>query len=257
MLKHEDNPQSSPQSAAQIRVTPEELAVALARLEARREGETDGTISIGEAVSELGVTATPEAIWAEVQAARVQQATARTKRPTHRQRLALLSAMGLGLIGLIGWWSTPHAADDQATPAVALPAPQPVPARISFQSDLLVGDAHGKLVMLSEVGDNHPVRCRYGDGSFQQFIPGDNAPQWQLIKHDGKVYVRGRTLPMSPKVFSSYGADVTAVANDPGFSIPITLPVSGFKVVPGAGNDIQFHAVNIHLDQHAYEKWQP
>ena len=253
MLKHD----FIEEPAARIRVTPEELAAALARLEARREGEAGTTISIGEAVSELGVMAAPEAVWAEVQAARAQQTKAWKKRPTHRQRLALLSAAGLGLIGLIGWWSTPHAANDQNTPAVAVLAPQPAPAPISFNPDLLVGDTHGKLVMLSEVGDNQPVRCRYGDGSFQQFIPGDNAPLWELIKHGGKIYVRGRTLPMSPKVFSSYGADVTAVANDPGFSIPITLPVSGFEVVPGAGNDIQFHAVHIHLDQYANEKWKP
>ena len=57
MLKHEDNPQISSQSAAKVRVTPEELAAAITALQIRKEGQT-GTIAIGDAVEELGLDVT-------------------------------------------------------------------------------------------------------------------------------------------------------------------------------------------------------
>lgn len=73
MLKHEDNPQAQPQtppsSAAQVRVTPEELAAAVTALQIRKEGQP-GTIAIGDAVEELGLDVTPEEVLAEVQARR-------------------------------------------------------------------------------------------------------------------------------------------------------------------------------------------
>jgi len=134
-----------------------------------------------------------------------------------------------------------------------------VPVPISLDPNLLVGDAAGKLVMLSEVGDNQPVRCTFDNqGSLlRQYYPSNAQALWTLIKHNGKVYVRGRMLRMSSKVFLSDGADVTNVDNDPLFAVPVTLPLNGFLVLPNVGNEGEFHAVNIHLDKHAYEKWQP
>ena len=255
MLKHEDNPDILSQPAAQVRVTPEELATAVSRIEARKDTDqrrADGTIPIGEAVQQLGLAVTPEEVLAEVQVARAQQAAHR--KPPRRRRLALLSGVGLAVLGLIGWWSVPHATQSQA-PNVNQSAVQETPRRILLDPNLLVGDKTGKLVMLSEVGDDQPVHCRYSGGSFQQFSPGNNVELWQLVKHGGKVYVRGRILKMSPKVFLSQGADVTAVDNDPEFSVPITLAVEGFDVLPGVGSNVEFHAVNIHLDKHVYEKW--
>jgi hypothetical protein len=58
---------------AEERVTSEELTRALARIEARKEQEaqhTAVTIPLGQAVEELGLAATPEEIFAEVQAQR-------------------------------------------------------------------------------------------------------------------------------------------------------------------------------------------
>ena len=54
MLKHEDNSQTPFPSAAQVRVTPEELAAAITALQIRKEGQP-GTIAIGDAVEELGL----------------------------------------------------------------------------------------------------------------------------------------------------------------------------------------------------------
>jgi len=71
MLKHEDKLEAPSQPAAQVRVTPEELATALSRIEARKDAgqrHADGTIPIGEAVQQLGLDTTPEEVLAEVQA---------------------------------------------------------------------------------------------------------------------------------------------------------------------------------------------
>jgi len=77
MLRQEDpHPIPDTLSAAQTRVTPEELAHAIASLEARRldaERVQAGTIPIGEAVRELNLDATPEEVLAEVRAQRAAQ----------------------------------------------------------------------------------------------------------------------------------------------------------------------------------------
>ena len=68
----------------QKRITPEELTTALAAIEAHKREETlrreeearylAHTLPIGQAVSDLSLDATPEEIWAEVQAQRVAAA---------------------------------------------------------------------------------------------------------------------------------------------------------------------------------------
>ncbi len=77
MLRQEDpHPTPDTLSAAQTRVTPEELAHAIATLEARRldaERVQAGTIPIGEAVRELNLDATPEEVLAEVRTQRQAQ----------------------------------------------------------------------------------------------------------------------------------------------------------------------------------------
>lgn len=77
--KHD--PQHS--AAASARVTPEELAQALACIEARQAEQAKqqkATIPIGQAVKELGLNAAPEEILAEIQAQRDQNALRMTDR---------------------------------------------------------------------------------------------------------------------------------------------------------------------------------
>ncbi len=261
MLKHEDTSETPSRSAAQVRVTPEELAAALARLEAR-QGGLEGTIPLGDAVQELGLNTTPEELLREIEAgrARVQENLPQTQ-PKRSNRIGIGAVFALALLlsgGMVAFLRSvpsPPVADSPAI--VTVSAPQAAPKPISLDPNLMVHDASGKLVMLSEVGDNQPVHCRYFGGRFLQANPQDNYESWELIKHDGQIYVRGRILKMSPKVFVSEGVDVTTVGDDPAFAVPITLPVKGFNVVPGAGSYVEFHAINIHLDKHAYEKWQP
>jgi len=58
----------------------------------------------------------------------------------------------------------------------------------------------------------------------------------------------------SQKLLLSGGGGVTTIAGDPNFSVPVTLPLDGFTILP-VGSSIQFQAMRIHLDKHAYEKW--
>lgn len=118
------------------------------------------------------------------------------------------------------------------------------------------GDHFDKIELLSEVGDDQPFYCYYdyGSGSFYSYssLTGP-AWSWMLIKHNGQVYVRGGMPRMSAYALQKDGAHVTW---DSDSGIPVTLPLSGFQVIAGTGDEkTGLQAVNIHLDKHAYEKW--
>ena len=268
MLKHEENSVVSSPPAAQVRVTPEELATALSRIEARKDAgqrHVDGTIPIGEAMQQLGVETTPEEVLAEVQAIRQEPRRAKKRRPSVAERLVLSLGLSGILLGLaLGGNSLSQMRSHQAAKPVSISTATPVtsstPKPITLDLKLLVKTASNKLVMLSEVGDNQPVECNYRSGIFQPSLPNNPLFPWTLFKHDGQVYVRGWIPRMSDQAFRT-GTDVSSWTI-PGFEVPVTLPVDGFDVVPGAGgdgagNDTEFHAVNIHLDKYAYGKWQP
>lgn len=92
MLKQDAVPEPPafvpPPSVAQARVTPDELAQALAAIETRRQAEAAhlaGTIPIDQAVSDLHLDATPDEIWIEVQAQRAKASAAPSKLPVQTQ----------------------------------------------------------------------------------------------------------------------------------------------------------------------------
>ncbi len=75
MLKNETEEISLPTSAAQVRVTPEELAAALNVLETEKQEAArhrESTVPIGEVVSEMNLEVTPDEVWAQVQKQRRQ-----------------------------------------------------------------------------------------------------------------------------------------------------------------------------------------
>ncbi len=273
MLRQETN-ETIPPTAAQARVTPEELAAALSRIEARKDAgqrQVDGTIPIGEAVQQLGIDTTPEEVLAEVQAIRQEPMRTKKRQPSIAQRLVLSLGLSGILLGIaLDVNGLRQMRSHQSAKPVSLsstPQPSNAPKSISLDPNLMVQDTSDKLVMLSEVGDNQPVRCNYSDGSFQSSYGGLSS--WILIKHDGQVYVRAWIPHISKQAIQNNGADVSTwesdlLASDPSHTshVPITLPLNGFQVTPSDGDDEvskneEFHAVNIHLDKHAYEKWQP
>lgn len=120
-----DEHNSAQPSAAQARVTPEELAQAVARIEARqaeqqaqaaREAEM---IPIGQAVEELGLGMAPEEILAEIEAQRTQNtrrmAEGLAEVPLPRTPLAVSTAASASLPAPLGVVSQPP---------TAVPAPQ-------------------------------------------------------------------------------------------------------------------------------------
>ena len=262
MLKHEDAPQAAPQTppAAKVRVTPEELAAAVTALQIRKEGQP-GTIAIGDAVEELGLDVTPEEVLAEVQARR--QAKPKQLRSRAWDRAVL--ALGLGGIALWGSFclmptypfEDASTISSNMTTVTGVPSGETASTRIKVAPNLMVGDASGKVMMLSEAKDNQPVRCTLVNSStpeFIQYFPNDSGDSWTLIKHGDKLYVRGWILRLSPRVVRQYGVDVSR-SRDANFVVPVTLPLKGFIVSPEVGSNAEFHAVNVSFDQHAYEKW--
>ena len=272
MLNHEQPPESLSPPASQVRVTPEELAAALARLEARRAG-ADGKIAIGDAVNELSLDATPEEVLAEVRAGQNQPQAVKPRSPVSLgQRLYFVAAiLTVGITALWAGTTTVTPADMAAStpnPVISYDAPVEKPhsqqspvqtfQHISVDSTLLVSDMSDKMLLLSEIGNNQPVHCGYNDITFTERYPGNSGLPFTLIKHGGKLYVRGWIIKMSPAVLAQDGADVSTTG-DPNYAVPITLAVRGFTVsslTPSwQSPDAAFHARNIKLDQHAYEKW--
>ena len=255
MLKHEDTSPTLSPSAAQVRVTPEELAAAVTALQIRKEGQP-GTIAIGNAVEELGLDVTPEEVLAEVQA---QRQTAKPKKKRDYRALACAAACLL-LPFIVGGISqvTQHPSPSASFDVIVTPEASQF---LVDPNHLQVGDtASKKLVLMSEVGDNNPVHTLlYNRHDWGDYYPSHSSSSWTLIKHKGAVYVRGWIMPVSKKLMQQDGVEVENRRSTEK-SIPITLPLTGFKVEPKVSNGsemetTEFHAENVHLDKHAYEKW--
>jgi len=270
MLKHEDNSQAPAQSAARVRVTPEELAAAVTALQIRKEGQP-GTIAIGDAVEELGLDVSPEEVLAEVEARRVKP----KRRLDYRALACAIACIALPGVIFVVFSMLPQptqpsvsltnsAISSNTPPSTAMPT-DTLPTDVvrdagSIQLDLLslrVSNASGKLMFISEAKDHQAVQCLLEDqfSSFNSYSPGcPKSLLWTLIKHDRQWYVRGWIPKLSKELLQREGADVDnrRVA---GYSVPVTLALSNFKVPPAGGGNVQFHANDIHLDSHAYEKW--
>ncbi|GDX40318.1 hypothetical protein LBMAG21_06100 [Armatimonadota bacterium] len=68
MLQHEQEEQRGYVSPiSNLRVTPSELAQAVAAIESRREGIEQDTIAIGDAIEQLGLRVSPQDVYSEIQ----------------------------------------------------------------------------------------------------------------------------------------------------------------------------------------------
>ncbi len=260
MLRHDDSSEISAPPAAQVRVTPQELAAALARLEAR-QGSLDGTIPLGEAVQELGLNATPEELLREIEAGRARQHENQPRtHPPASNRLAVSVIFAFALVlfgGMVAFLRAPV----QSSPAVAVispAAPQAAPIRIP--DNLLVRRPDHKMALLSEVPDGQPVLCDLAGtengAHFTDFAP--NYAHWTLIRHGGRAYLRGWISDMSDTALRSKVVEVQPTigyGNTGTHPVPVTLPLDGFQSVPGLTNDTLISASHIVPDGHLKEKW--
>jgi hypothetical protein len=166
--------------AAEVRVSPEELAAALSRLEARREQEAaqrKSTVPIGETLRELGIDRSPEEVLAEVEALRSAQRTAaKGQSLTVQKRLpfalaaACLFAVSLA-VTLVGVRQTRLAPPPaMATPVMATPVMmEPTRVQPTATAGDLNGDGRPDLFVTGP-GGTTLLRPR-GNGRFEAMPP--------------------------------------------------------------------------------------
>ncbi len=178
MLKQTEHTETPATNAASVRVTPEELAAALAHLDAGRDGQ-DGKIAIGRAVEELSLDAAPEDILRAVEAARQQGARRRRSR---RRRLAALLA---GLVAVGGLGTAKWALSPRPAPAASIAAPVRTLSALGNEQQAYV-DTPGLIQAI------HGAPAAQG-----KIYPDRTGIRWGIIKHDGKVYVQAYSLQTS------------------------------------------------------------
>lgn len=276
MLHHEEQNDPAPPPgqaagvpAAQVRVTAEEFARAVARHQARREEAAQhlqGTVSLGDAVQELNIDITPEELLAEVQAARAEQSARAVPQTPRRPRLglavaggSLLLVMSFGLLRTTG----PFTAQSPPT-AVTTPAQQnPSVVSIAAPGTTLVQDTRGGspvLRTLQELPDGVPGRCSLtqtdGHTTFTDFS-NPNA-SWTLVKYDGQVYVRGWIPNMSAQAMQAGGVTLyeqKALVPSGAAPRPVSLRLDRIQSLPGQGDDEMIVAQKVQTDGHFGDRW--
>ena len=168
MLQHEQPATPIVPSAAEARVTPDELNAALKALEDRQSG----TVAIGSVVDELRLNATPEQIWEQVQQQRAQDAAAQMPalqaaamppaitRPRRRVRwwvIAIVGVVGWGALHNVSIQTSPSVTTTSRTITTTLPTIVTVPGQtvtISGDGQDATFAVKGKDVVVSGFGNN-------------------------------------------------------------------------------------------------------
>ena len=227
MLRHDNNSEMNAPPAAQVRVTPQELAAALARPEARQQENHPRTRFL--ASNRAGVSVI---------------------------FVAALVVFG----GMVAFLRAPIHSPLYSPPVAVTASATPQAVPIGIPDTLLVQRPDHKMVLLSEAADNQTVLCNLA-GTEDSAHLADFAPgiyHWTLIKHGGKVYVRGWIGDISGTALRS-----TIVEVHPGaYWVPrgmkpirVTLPLGGFRSPPGLTNDNVISASHLVPDERLKEKW--
>ncbi len=332
MLNHTED-EAEPVPAAQARIKTEELARAVAAIEARRQRDAQalvGTLVIGEAVEELSLDMTPEEILAEVKAQQEEQREQEEQKeasglylheygnasntPSWRMPAWLLAGSVVSVLTIIIWWGTAN----QTQPISSTVYPPPVVTQNypNVNPPFVPGQTPPTFYrtppghMITRIPDGVSFGCApytlervlngekladiqvydgeeaflYGRRHFADGLPLVSpmtiyyrARGWTLIKHKGRVYVRGWAYlpilaPTSIRVFNTPDApEIRDKASE------ITLPTQGVHyegmyarafldppkgMASGSGpypaspsDQLEIRATDVHLDSHAYENW--
>ncbi len=251
--------------AAHVRVTPQELAQATAIVEARRDAEAKrlaDTIALGEAVQQLGLAATPEELFAEVQALRANtQNTTKTETNsevtnqidtttycTWLAGFAVLAPILIMLIAEIGPHISAMGRTDYApaptavqtlpfTPAQAQSfAPAPVANAASVEA-ARVRDMNPGLFQSLDLKEGQSAHCSINE--IKSLARGANpASVWVTRKMSGYTWVVMRQGGTFRVPCYTTSADAIKIANGQPASVsgfkdgdsttPITLPLEKF-----------------------------
>lgn len=206
MINHEPQTEQ-PTPAGQIRLQPDELSRALAAIEQHKQEEAQRlarTIPIEEAVSALSIDATPEEIWAEVQAQRAAEAqrtaeaSAQQAQSTpipQRQARTVTQARGrrrpwrgVLLFGAAFWvlhtmGVVPHLGPHSH------PAPPGLTATLAQIPD--GKQFYGDNAALIQISEGKPLPQVHVNAT----QPFGNS--WTLVKMAGHIYLRAYTLPIT------------------------------------------------------------
>jgi hypothetical protein len=197
----------------QAAITARELAQALASLDARRlqQQHQSAPVAVEQALSELGIEATPDEVRAEVRRLRDTQAAraaaARQTRRRRRWRVGVLALAGVALAGGgLGWLSQElrlrqSARFEQTIAAYRREAARQTHAwRLPEPRTLVLDGTGGKAVVrtLGEVPEGRTVRVSYKDfyggerrTASELMADAAAAGTWHVVKHGGRVYLRG------------------------------------------------------------------
>ena len=269
MLKHENASQTQLPNAAQVRVTPEELAAAVTALQIRKEGQS-GTIAIGDAVEELGLDVTPEEVLAEVQARR--QAAPKKKRQLRGQSFVL----ALGIAGVLLGLAVDSNVLTQAQSIQLVPGTEPY--HLEPRTLALAPVSSKPLIMtLAEAPDGKTVYCSPHaiyvaamSRNTQETQPEIREPvtemNWPVVKYGKELYVRGWIR--SPLSKAAAKLSEVEVFNKPSvpqlgatpqqITLKLDLQTSGVglgyqRLNPDGTGELVFHEPR--LTARAYEKW--
>lgn len=266
MLKRDAAPESltstPPISVAQARVTPDELAEALAAIEARRQAEAAhlaGTIPIEQAVSELHLDSTSDEIWAEVQGQRAKAAAARQRPapifqaiPKHvvpqqviappqtrrrrgwRRLLAPVLVVGVLMgTGVIPHNFTPHGFSPSLLTDKHFPTAAPILRPLTQEPD--GKEVYADDAALVQISEGKPV---------SQITISENATgnRWPLVKMGNHVFLRGY-IASTDSLFSLRGKPLNVYNDnnsgelDGGSVSEVTLPIDKVPLEKSGGNE--------------------
>lgn len=259
MLKQQPLPAEQNTHSAAAPPTTQEIAQAIAALEARKTSRDNNAVqtnTVSEIIDNLGLDMTADDVLAEVRAQRARQA--QTDRPRHavpKWRSVLIAVAALTFSGAVlsSHLTTPEAAPPQAALATSFLI-APAPERFSVPPSALVQDTVGHTLTVktwAEIPDNHAVRYEINPNSV-----------WTIVKHGGKLYVRAWAVPMSATAMGQVSSDnglllfreSSGTDNNVPATVPLTLAADDVTITDDGYN---LRAHHVRLDSHAHEKWNP
>ncbi len=281
----------SPRGTDPRRLSAQELALAVASLEQRQAEAAQSqaeTLTVEEAIRELGLPFSPQEVWAEVQAMR-RRLTAETKSPSRFRAWVTRrkKAVGLTLAAAIVASTVAYGVQTKsvAEELAKYPVQHITLADVSRYEIVRQPTAQGiRVCTLAEVpddttvivnGDTLAINNQYVDQNTQNDAPkilpqagASGEPSvWRVVRHDGWLYVRGWiACDVSASAARLAGITLystpTALGGDHRM-LPVTMPATRGWV--GSQNLLTSRAVGgnwesvhfdwAHLDRHAWEKW--
>ena len=270
MLQHDENLQEDV-PAAQVRVTAEEFARAVSRHQARREEAAqhlEGTVTLGEAVRELGLEATPEELLREVREAREARAQQGGRKPLRVRRGFVWAGGGtlaLLFVGLSLSQMPPGPVQNVSPPPmVSTVAPGATPATIKAPSATIVQDGNGPIHILRTLGkvsDGVPVHANLSATSDGVSLANysSSSTTWTLIKYGSQIYIRGWMAAMSSdamqigpiQIYNRAASTIDGVTPQ-----KVTLRVDRLHCIPDQSSDEMLTVQNVTADNHFHELWR-